>query len=374
MTRGSGGRERLDSGRVCSFYGVMKNPVRANFIWIRNIAIGAVVMLAALRMQAWDYAAHRAINELALAALPTNFPAFVQTPAARDRIGFLAGEPDRWRNSPEMALSHASGPDHYFDWEQMADYGLTAATVAPFRYDFAVQLGLARAAHPEKFEPIDPAKNKDQTRELIGFLPWRMTEDYARLKSGFSYLKTFQQHGGTKEEIANAEANIIYVMGVMGHFVGDGSQPLHATKHHHGWVGANPDNYPTHSRFHAWIDGGYIQKSGALNVAELTKKLKSAKPVGNPAAADGFFRAMVAYVEAANRQVEPIYKLERDRKLSPRDGVVDAEGREFIEGLILAGAEMLAGIWLSAWQDAPEDKFLRTELEKRLKVGDGGIK
>jgi hypothetical protein len=350
----------------------MKLSVAANFILVRTVVVVAALLFVASRVQAWDYAAHRAINELALAALPTNFPAFTRTAAARDRIGFLAGEADRWRNSPEMALSHASGPDHYLDWEQLADYGLTAATVAPFRYDFAVQLGLARAAHPEKFEPINPDKNKDHTRELVGFLPWRMTEDYARLKSGFSYQKTFQQHGGTKEEIANAEANIIYVMGVMGHFVGDASQPLHATKHHHGWVGANPENYPTNSRFHSWIDGGYIQKSGGLDVAALTAKLKPPQPVGNPAVADSFFRAMMDYVAASNRQVEPLYKLERDRKLSPRDGVVDAEGREFIERRILVGAEMLAGIWLAAWQDAPEDKFLRTELEKRLKVGDGG--
>ena len=47
---------------------------------------------------AWDYEGHRVVNHAALASLPTNFPAFVLAPEARERIAFLSGEPDRWRN------------------------------------------------------------------------------------------------------------------------------------------------------------------------------------------------------------------------------------------------------------------------------------
>src|SRR5258706_483831 len=42
--------------------------------------------------QAWDYEGHRLVNELALASLPKDFPAFVSTTAAQERIAFLAGE------------------------------------------------------------------------------------------------------------------------------------------------------------------------------------------------------------------------------------------------------------------------------------------
>jgi hypothetical protein len=201
---------------------------------------------------AWDYEGHRAVNQLALVALPANFPAFVKTPAARERIAFLAGEPDRWRNiSDDPSLSHYSGPDHYFDLEELAHYGLTSETVPALRYDLTAKLALARAAHPGKFDPIDPAKNKDHTRELLGFAPYAITEYVGKLRSGFSCLKAFQDYGGTPEEIANAEANIIYIMGVMGHFVGDCAQPLHVTKHHHGWVGPNPQGYTTNSSIHS---------------------------------------------------------------------------------------------------------------------------
>src|SRR5262245_6588123 len=76
--------------------------------------------------RAWDYEGHRAVNQLALAALPADFPAFVKTPEARERIAFLAGEPDRWRNiTDDQSLPHFNGPDHYLDLEELADYGLT---------------------------------------------------------------------------------------------------------------------------------------------------------------------------------------------------------------------------------------------------------
>jgi len=40
------------------------------------------------------------------------------------------------------------------------------------RYDFVAIIARERAAHPDKFPPIDPAKDADHTRELSGFLPW----------------------------------------------------------------------------------------------------------------------------------------------------------------------------------------------------------
>src|SRR5512135_2069487 len=183
---------------------------------------------------AWDYEGHRVVNQLALASLPTNFPAFVREPAAAERIAFLAGEMDRWRNTPDLPLKHYSFPDHYMDMEELADYGLKAELLPVFRYDFVAQLALYRKAHPDKFPHRDAASDADHTRELVGLLPWGIAESVGKLKSGFSYLKALEE-AGTPEEVANAQANIIYVMGVMGHMVGDSSQPLHTTIHHHGW-------------------------------------------------------------------------------------------------------------------------------------------
>jgi hypothetical protein len=231
------------------------------------------VLLAALSLavtaSGWDYEGHRTVNQLALASLPADFPAFVREPASAERIAFLAGEPDRWRNASDLPIKHYNSVDHYLDLEQIDEAGLDAATIAPLRYTFAADFSAGRAAHADHFPTIDPAKNTDRTREWPGFLPWAIAEQYGKLKSAFSYLKTFEESGGTPEEISNARANILYVMGVMGHYVGDGAQPLHTTKHHNGWVGANPNNYTKWPGLHSWIDGGFPAKAGVSYALSL---------------------------------------------------------------------------------------------------------
>lgn len=328
----------------------------------------ALVSLWLQNASAWDYEGHRLVNQLALASLPTNFPAFARTADAQERIAFLAGEPDRWRNSPNEEFKHATSPDHYIDVEELAVYGLKPETLSPFRYDFVAELAKARAAHPEKFPAIDPAKNADHTRELVGLLPWAINENYAKLKSEFSYLKALQEAGGTAEEIANAQANIVYTMGVMGHFVGDSTQPLHTTVHHHGWVGENPNHYPTNGTIHAWIDGGFIAKAHIENdLADMKKKIHPAQIVawnGKPVESEQMFPAVVAFIVEQNKLVEPLYQLDKEHKLSGKDEL-GLQGKPFIEGQLEKGGQMLGDIWYSAWQQAPEDTFLKRQLEKR---------
>ncbi len=335
---------------------------------IRIIPVAVLTLLVAfapLFAGAWDYEGHRTVNQIALAALPANFPAFVKTPAARERIAFLGGEPDRWRNiSDDPSLMHYNGPDHYLDLEELADYGLTSETVPSLRYDLAARLALARAAHPEQFAPIDPLKNRDRTRELIGFAPYAITEYCGKLRSGFSYLKAYQNYGGTPEEIANAQANLIYVMGVMGHFVGDCAQPLHVTRHHHGWVGENPKGYTTDASFHAWIDGGFFKQTGGITLTPLLRKIRPATIVGDPLKPDDLFRQVMAYLGQTHQQVEPLYQLEREMKLAPENEKA-GEGRAFLERQLVQGGQMLGDLWFSAWQQATEDKYLIRQLTER---------
>ena len=329
-------------------------------------ALGALVFNAA----AWDYEGHHAVNELALASLPADFPAFALTPEAKTRIAYLAGEADRWRNETNLkngtglALGHASGPDHYLDLEDIYLYGLTPETLPPLRYDFVADIVKARAAHPEKFPAIDPARDSDHTRELSGFLPWAITENFEKLQSGFSTLAALEKSGGTPAEIANAKQNIVYVMGVMGHFVGDASQPLHTTMHHHGWVGENPDQYTTSPGFHSWIDGGFFKKTGGIDAKKLSAKIHPAEKISAAADPNGIFHTSVNFVVAANKLVEPLYKLDKDGKLSDK-GDAGAEGRAFLEGQLVKSGQLLGDLWLTAWATAPEDTYLERELQQR---------
>src|SRR3982751_1406624 len=111
---------------------------------IGSLLIGFLFETATCPLGAWDYEGHRVVNELALRALPADYPAFVREPAAAERVAFLSGEPDRWRNVQDLQLRHCNGPDHYIDLEQLADYGIKADNLPVFRYDFVAQLALAQ--------------------------------------------------------------------------------------------------------------------------------------------------------------------------------------------------------------------------------------
>jgi hypothetical protein len=316
----------------------------------------AGLLLSAAGALAWDYEGHRLVNQLALASLPTNFPAFVKEPAAAERITFLSGEPDRWRNTTDLMLKHFNNPDHYIDFEEVALCSLKPETLTPFRYKFVRQVAAARTAHPTNFPSIDPAKDAEHTKALVGYLPWTIAEYYGKLKSGFSYLKAFEE-GGTPEEVKNARENILYIMGCMGHFVGDGSQPLHTTIHYNGWVGENPNGYSTNRTFHSWIDGGFIARAG-LKPGSVMPKARPANVVDT-----NIFPAIVAYLHAQFALVEPLYQLEKDGKLSAKNP--SPEGIEFIHTQILKAGQMLGDLWYTAWHYATPDNYLRGQLAKR---------
>ncbi len=349
---------------------------------IRSLAQVIVATLSIIPLaRAWDYEGHRMVNQVALASLPADFPAFVRTASNAERVAFLAGEPDRWRNVPDAIMRQSGGSwtDHFCDLEQLTDAGLDFATLPSLRFDFVVAFAAGRAAHLDKFPAIDPTKNTDHTREWPGFAPWTIDEYYTRLKSGFAYLKTFQENGGTPVEIANAEANIVYIMGVMGHFVGDCAQPLHTTVHHNGWVGPNPKGYgpaftvnaagqSVASTIHSWIDGGFVGRAG-ISLADLVPRVKPAAPISiaaRPDHRDPMFVAILDYLLAQNKLVEPLYAMDQAGKFRIEAGKPPTEeGRAFITGQLLKGGEMLGALWLSAWRDAPVDTFLRGQLLKR---------
>ena len=336
------------------------------------LAAGALSLPA----RAWDAEGHRIVNQLALASLPSDFPAFVRTPANAERIAFLAPEPDRWSHALDLPLKHDNWMDHYCDFEQIPAAGLDLEHLPSFRYEFAAEFAAGRAAHPENFPPIDPAKNLDHTREWPGFLPWTITEYYDRLKAAFSSLKVYRE-AGTADEVANAEADVVYLMGVMGHYVGDGAQPLHLTVQHNGWVGPDPGGYTTWTGFHSWIDGGFIAKAH-IQTADALGRITPARPLSLAPPADGrdaVFVAVMDYLLEGSKLVVPLYELEKAGKLNDEQeksgkfgqdhGPVNPEARAFILQQLGKGGQMLGALWLTAWRSAPPDSFLRSQLLRR---------
>ncbi len=323
----------------------------------RSVILGLLLWPVA-SAGAWGERGHFVITEAAIDLLADDAPAFLKTPAARTRLVYLASEPDRWRNLELPPMGHINKPENYFDLDLLPLYGLTPQTLPKYRHDYIAALAVYKATHPESDFGYKRAADRDHSQEYPGLAPYRICELYVQLKSSWRTLNTYQKHSGVAGDatLENARQNIIYLMGLMSHYVADTAQPLHTTKHHHGWVGENPKGYTTAHGFHQLIDTGSI--AAASIDAQALLNLKPARKIIDD---QRLFEAVLEHISASFQEVEPLYELERRGALKP-DSPQFGEGVEFIERRMLAGAVMLNALWEAAYRDAGLDSFRENEL------------
>ena len=307
---------------------------------------------------AWDEEGHIIVTRLAHQKLPDRLPAWVRTPQVADRLAYLCNEPDRWRGQKSLDLDHTNNPEHYFDVDHLVEYGLTLKTLPPLRREFTDLLATARAQHADRFPAYDRKDDRDYTKLVPGLLPYHIAEMQWKIAASWTTLKTYEANRSmcTDAMMDNARQNIVYQMGIIAHFVGDGSQPLHATKHHHGWVGDNPKGYTREKKFHAEIDGGVIALH-RIDTASLVGRAKTARPV----TVDHYFANICDYLGESFALVEPLYELEHSGDLQK------AAGKKFIEERLIEGGAMLAGVWSAGFDGAVIDEFRVKQLIRNSK-------
>src|SRR5262249_12046490 len=213
--------------------------MRMALLW-RSAAVA--VIIAGSPALGWNAHGHRTVTMLALDGLAPRAPAGLREPAVAARIAEQSNEPDRWRGVKGASLAHEVHTEHYIDVEDLAGYGLTLQSVPRYRYEFVEAMVKARLEHPEQAPVYDAAADRDHSREWPGFLPFAIEEHYEKLVSSFNTVRILDGLNDPKRAAALEQArdNVVYEMGILSHFVGDGAQPLHLTRHHHGWVGDNP--------------------------------------------------------------------------------------------------------------------------------------
>lgn len=267
---------------------------------------------------AWGNEGHRMINRLAASTLPADAPAFLRSEAAVNEIEYLGPEPDRWRSRAEPELSAAQAPEHFIDLEPADALGPLPRN----RLDFEAKI-FAAGQRPEK----------------IGLQPWEATEVWQRLKAT---LREYRNLTAAKQDTRAVEAAAVFYAGWLGHYVGDGSQPLHTTDKYNGWVGPNPNGYTTEHQIHWQFEGPFV----AANEHEPDVRAKMT-PLQ---AIDGdMFLTYVAYLRHTATYVEKVYQLE---KAGGFIGAGSAESREFTAERLAAGASMLRDMIYSAWLES----------------------
>ncbi len=294
-----------------------------------SLMIAVAVFLPALA-SGWGDVGHTTINRAAAEKIPAGMPPFLK--AAENRIAWLGPEPDRWRSELEKPLNEAQAPDHFIDLESV-DW---LKPLPPDRYRFIQAVYEYRAQHPQTGVP-EPEK--------IGFQPYITIEIFDRLKVAFRQYRHAMAGQGSKTD---AEADAIFYAGWLGHYVGDGSNPMHTSIQYNGWVGPNPKGFSTAHDVHAKMETGFVNANPEVTrIADL---------VGKPRHLDDPFEDYILYLRESQSRIERAYQLEKEGGF---DGRGSAESREFIRQQLGRGAQMLLNLWYTAWVDSAAEPGAR---------------
>ncbi len=303
-----------------------------------------LLLLPTPSAHAWGRDGHLMINRLAIQYLPADVPAFLRDGNALDIVEYLGPEPDRWRSRAEEELSSTQAPDHFLDLEWADLAGTPCTPGAPGcgadgmmlprkRYDFIRDLYAAQAKHPEL--NLQPDK--------VGLQPWQVEEVWERLKSD---LRDYRQLRAANGDTSGVRDTILFEAGWLGHYVADGSQPLHVSINYNGWVEkSNPHGYTTGHHIHSQFESVYV--SANIKPADIAPLVAAApaRPIPDE------WTQYLDYIHRSNSLVEKTYQLEKE------GGFTEAgtpEAKSFTEERLAAGAIELRDLIYAAWIHSAE--------------------
>lgn len=303
---------------------------------LASAAVIVAVAAPAVTVTAWGNTGHRLIGVAAMRALPDDLPGFLRTPGAVADVGELAREPDRWKGAGQP---HDRERDtaHFVDMDDqgrvMDQRGMTLAELSRLKSEYDAALAKAGL-------DVNDA----------GWLPYAMMDAWQNLERDFAYWRVLtaaearetdlERQAWYRADRLRREALILRDIGVMGHYVGDGSQPHHTSIHYNGWGDyPNPEGFTNSRRTHAVFEGEFTSRVARLDAVE------AAMPTAN---LDGFdVRARTtAYLTATLGTVVPFYRLEKAGAFAE----ADPRGGAFVTERLAAGAAELRDWITAAWR------------------------
>jgi hypothetical protein len=305
----------------------------------------ALALLACLTIvttsgaRAWGAKGHRIINEDAARALPTSVPAFVRTPEAIAEITALGPEADRLKGAGVMWDSEFD-PGHYLDLD---DDG-TIAGVVPL-----ADLPPTRAAYDTAVRKGHPIEGHAPDQWRVGYLPYSIIEDYEQVVQDFAWWRV-DSYGATHASDAPTRAAFdadrklretltLRDIGYWGHFIADGSQPLHVSVHYNGWGPyPNPNNYTESKTTHADFETTFVNAHASADLVQprIAPFVASAVP---------FATQVEAYLKATNAGVPTVYRLTDAGAFA----AATPESIGFTLDRLAAGAQMFRDAIVEAW-------------------------
>ena len=272
-------------------------------------------------MPPWGRDGHVMSGLAAATNLPAEMPQFFRD--AREQLGYLNYEPDRWRDGRSREMDDAFEYDHFLDLENVVAGALDARD----RFQYLLLMARAGVAEPQREG---------------GLLPFRIIELYQRLEVEFRLWRR-ESDPETKRWI---EARIVNDAGVLGHYVADAANPHHATIHYNGWAedAANPNGYTTDRTFHRRFESDFV--GARVRVEELVSALRPPRMLQNVR------EEVMSQIRTSNAAVNRLYELE---KVEPYgQNTTSAAHETFALERLNAGIDMLRALWWTAWAESAE--------------------
>jgi len=270
-------------------------------------------------VQAWGEKGHKIINQVAAEKMPADTPEFFRK--AVDRLTYLGPEPDRWRdrrNEMEPALDELNKPEHFIDMDKAENF---------------------RDLPDDRYLYEEWLRQQGKDVKVIGLLPYSIMENFQKIRINF---RLWRQSTNPAEK-AQIEHNIITFAGIMGHYVGDGSMPLHTSDKFDGWRGTNnPNGYSRDTTIHGRFEGQFVD--GQIKIEDVRDQVNAPLRLKDP------FADIVTYLTKTNTYVDDLYKMDLAHKFD-RDQT-DPAAKKFVSERLAAGSQMLANLWYTAWVDS----------------------
>jgi hypothetical protein len=327
-----------------------------------------IVVLAAfalpLQAHAWGGRGHAAICETAVFLLKEpGLKEYLQNKP--QMMSHLCNLPDTYWRSLGPEVAKLGNPTHFIDVDLI---GLKAAEVPT---DFATIVHAYTGA-PNQF------KREGVIRDVpaeFGSLWWRADQFYRR---SLSFGRQLQAAARPKNAAEARDDRLPYNMavyemvvslGLMGHFVGDASQPLHNT--------ADYDGYATgHGGLHAYYEDDVV---GQFDGDVHSRVLKEARAMKEPRCLKPptVIEKMKALSEASLDELKPILEMDPLKKPSmtrnetgielkiPADCAGMAVGHQRYKGIIVTelsrSALLLAKLWDDAYVEAGRPRLIASK-------------
>jgi hypothetical protein len=299
----------------------------------------ALVLLAVSSVPSWAWGGtgHRTIGKIAVGHFPKEIPAFLRSAQAAAQVGLMAQEPDISRNAGQPHDAD-SDPGHFVDVSDDGSIlgGPKLAALPATRRDYDTAL---RAAGTDEFK--------------AGYLPYNIMDGWQQLVKDFTllrrdmaalkYARKFVMTAAEKKSYAASQAvrQILTLrdLGVWAHYVGDASQPMHASVHYNGWgEGPNPEGFVTAPGLHAKFEADFVDAH--ISEADVAAALRPYRDCGCT-----IQERTQTYLAASQGAVLPLYRLDKAGGID----TATPEAKRFAIQRIAEGAAMLRDLVSDAW-------------------------